>query len=54
MLLAMCLSIIFILLDILSVVGVFKDALPLGINPFWKVSDFPVRQSYALELMGAL
>ncbi|KAI1909717.1 hypothetical protein LOZ39_004989 [Ophidiomyces ophidiicola] len=37
MLVAMCISIIFIFLDILSVLHVLKGALPTGINPFWKV-----------------
>jgi hypothetical protein len=35
---AMCLSIAFLLLDILSVVSVLQSAMPTGINPFWKVS----------------
>lgn len=38
---AMCLSIAFLLLDILSVVSVLRSALPTGINPFWKVSSPP-------------
>lgn len=37
MLLSMCLSIVFIVVDILSVLHVFREALPMGINPFWKV-----------------
>ncbi|EEP82029.1 conserved hypothetical protein [Uncinocarpus reesii 1704] len=38
MLVAMCISIVFILLDTLSVLRVLKGALPTGINPFWKLS----------------
>lgn len=38
MLAAMLLSIIFIVLDILSVTSVLSHALPVGINPFWKLS----------------
>lgn len=38
MMLAMCLSIIFIVLDVCSVTHAFKSALPTGINPFWKLS----------------
>lgn len=38
MLAAMALSIIFIILDVLSVTEAFKSALPVGINPFWKLS----------------
>lgn len=37
MLLSMCLSIAFIIVDLLSVVNVFTDSLPTGIEPFWKV-----------------
>ena len=35
---AMILSIIFIILDVLSVTHVFDSALPDGLNPFWKLS----------------
>jgi hypothetical protein len=35
---SMCLSIVFIIADVLSVTGVLSAAIPLGINPFWKVS----------------
>ena len=35
---AMFLSVCFILLDVLSVTSVLKNALPVGINPFWKLS----------------
>ncbi|KAF2647455.1 hypothetical protein K491DRAFT_309102 [Lophiostoma macrostomum CBS 122681] len=35
---AMLLSIIFIILDILSVTHVLKSGLPVGINPFWKLA----------------
>ena len=35
---AMVFSIIFIILDVLSVTGVLSNALPVGINPFWKLS----------------
>lgn len=38
MLAAMALSIIFCLLDILSVTSVLSDALPTGVNPFWKLA----------------
>jgi hypothetical protein len=37
MLVSMCLSIVFIPLDVLSVTGALRSAMPLGINPFWKV-----------------
>lgn len=35
---AMALSIVFVILDILSVTGVLSDALPVGVNPFWKLA----------------
>ena len=35
---AMLLSICFIVLDVLSVTSALKSALPVGINPFWKLS----------------
>ena len=35
---AMFLSIIFIVLDVLSVTSALRSALPVGINPFWKLS----------------
>ncbi|KAJ5899591.1 hypothetical protein N7495_004335 [Penicillium taxi] len=38
MLTAMCLSIAFIVIDLLSVVHVFDDTMQTGINPFWKLS----------------
>ncbi|KAJ5661933.1 uncharacterized protein N7477_009549 [Penicillium maclennaniae] len=38
MLLSMCLSIAFIVVDLLSVLNVFTDSLPTGIEPFWKLS----------------
>ena len=38
MLAAMALSIIFIVLDVLSVTEAFQSVLPIGINPFWKLS----------------
>lgn len=38
MLLAMTLSIIFIVLDVCSVTDAFSSVLPTGINPFWKLS----------------
>ncbi|EEH36502.2 hypothetical protein PAAG_06920 [Paracoccidioides lutzii Pb01] len=49
MLVAMCLSIIFVIVDFLSVTHVFHNALPTGINPFWKVSlqHSPPRSMYA-------
>jgi hypothetical protein len=37
MLVSMCLSIVFIALDVISVTGALRSAMPLGINPFWKV-----------------
>lgn len=37
MLASMCLSIAFLIVDTLSVTNVFSDALPTGIEPFWKV-----------------
>lgn len=38
MLVAMALSIVFVLLDILSVTEILSDALPVGVNPFWKLA----------------
>lgn len=38
MLSAMALGLVFVLLDILSVTGVLADALPVGVNPFWKLA----------------
>lgn len=38
MLLAMTLSIIFIILDVCSVTDALSSVLPTGINPFWKLS----------------
>lgn len=38
MLLSMCLSIAFIVVDTCSVLDAFKDSLPTGIEPFWKLS----------------
>lgn len=38
MLVAMVLSIIFIVLDVCSVTEAFQSVLPVGINPFWKLS----------------
>jgi len=38
MLVAMALSIVFIVLDVLSVTEAFQSVLPVGINPFWKLS----------------
>jgi hypothetical protein len=35
---AMLLSIVFIILDVLSVTSVLSNSLPTGINPFWKLS----------------
>lgn len=37
MLTAMFLSIVFVLMDILSVTAVLDEALPVGVNPFWKL-----------------
>jgi hypothetical protein len=39
---SMCLSIVFIALDVISVTGALREAMPLGINPFWKVSTYPL------------
>jgi hypothetical protein len=36
---SMCLSIVFVVADVLSVTGALTAAIPLGINPFWKVSS---------------
>lgn len=41
MLLSMCLSLAFTVIDILSVTGVFSSALPTGVEPFWKVFYLP-------------
>lgn len=38
MLVSMCLSIAFIVVDTCSVLDAFKDSLPTGIEPFWKLS----------------
>ncbi|KAL2836419.1 hypothetical protein BJY01DRAFT_238288 [Aspergillus pseudoustus] len=39
MLAAMCLSIVFIIIDTCSVLGVIRSAaLPIGVQPFWKLS----------------
>ncbi|KAI3395127.1 hypothetical protein diail_1742 [Diaporthe ilicicola] len=38
MLAAMALSILFCILDIVSVTGALSDALPTGVNPFWKLA----------------
>lgn len=38
MLSSMILSIIFIILDVLSVTPVLSSSLPIGVNPFWKLS----------------
>jgi hypothetical protein len=38
MLFSMCLSLVFVLLDILSVTGVLYIGLPTGVEPFWKLS----------------
>lgn len=35
---AMCLSIAFIIVDILSVTDALKSSLPVGVNPFWKLA----------------
>jgi hypothetical protein len=47
---AMCLSIAFLLLDILSVTSVLRSALPTGINPFWKVRPALVCLNYTKHL----
>ncbi|KAL1859503.1 hypothetical protein Daus18300_009648 [Diaporthe australafricana] len=38
MLAAMALSIVFCILDIVSVTGALSDAMPTGVNPFWKLA----------------
>ncbi|CAJ2502435.1 Uu.00g098290.m01.CDS01 [Anthostomella pinea] len=38
MLLAMIISIIFLIVDICSVLDAFQSSLPVGINPFWKLA----------------
>ena len=38
MLLAMVLSTCFMVIDIMAVTGVFSSTLPLGVNPYWKLS----------------
>lgn len=37
---SMCLSVAFIIPDVMSVTGALRGAMPLGINPFWKVREF--------------
>lgn len=41
MLAAMCLSIIFMIVDTCSVLNAFSSKLPTGVEPFWKVSSHP-------------
>lgn len=43
MLLSMCLSIAFMVVDTCAVLGAFKSVLPKGLEPFWKVSRLPYR-----------
>src|ERR1700753_1581329 len=38
LMLSMCLSVAFIILDCLSVTSVLSDSLPDGLNPFWKLA----------------
>ncbi|KAJ5595167.1 uncharacterized protein N7459_001375 [Penicillium hispanicum] len=38
MLVSMCLSVAFMIVDLCSVLDVFDDTLPMGIEPFWKLS----------------
>lgn len=38
MMVAMLLSLVFVVLDIFSVTGVFKNAPTVGVNPFWKLA----------------
>jgi hypothetical protein len=38
MLVTISISVVFIILDVLSVTKALKSALPVGINPFWKIS----------------
>lgn len=38
MMCAMLLSIVFIVVDVLSVTGALSSSLPVGINPFWKLN----------------
>ena len=51
---AMCLSIAFLLLDILSVISVLQSAMPTGINPFWKVHPSPLPSSHTSQAANAL
>lgn len=43
MLAAMCLSIIFMVVDTCSVLNAFPSTLPTGVEPFWKVSSHPAQ-----------
>jgi hypothetical protein len=38
MLVAMAISIVFIVVDLCSVLGAFSSSLPIGVNPFWKIA----------------
>lgn len=50
MLAAMCLSIVFIIVDTCSVLGVFgKISLPVGIEPFWKVRKYCISSTTEKE-----
>lgn len=43
MLASMCISIAFMIVDTCSVLNAFSDALPQGIEPFWKVRPLILR-----------
>ncbi|KAA8652805.1 uncharacterized protein ATNIH1004_001710 [Aspergillus tanneri] len=38
MLLSMCLSLVFVIIDTCAIAGAFHTTLPVGIEPFWKLS----------------
>jgi hypothetical protein len=48
MLAAMCLSIVFMIVDTCSVLNVFSSLLPTGVEPFWKVNSphFPSHKHF--------
>ncbi|KAA8652781.1 hypothetical protein EYZ11_003792 [Aspergillus tanneri] len=38
MLLSMCISLVFVIIDTCAIAGAFHTKLPVGIEPFWKLS----------------
>lgn len=52
MLVSMCLSIAFLIVDTLSVTHVFSAALPTGIEPFWKVRSCQSGAALIVLLLG--